>query len=247
MYLSIGSCYFPDYTAQPTANAAAGPDSLAMVAEPPVNDEPIACTTLSGEPPLKRWIFNTGCTDHLNPNRSQFISYTPFETPRSICLGNSSLSPSLGIGTVELDCIVDGTPVKRVIKDVQYVPGMIYGLLAGKCLNRKGLTVTVEDGGCKVIHRSGTVIVEALPSSGRLYFLNLASDSTSTVTPSSPVALTATPSFDLVHKRLAHPGKDALQMMIKKELVNGLKGVIAELKDFTCDACTQGKMIHGPF
>ena len=55
-------------TTQPTANAAAGPDSLAMVAEPPVDDEPIACTMLSGEPPLKRWIFDMGCTDHLNPN-----------------------------------------------------------------------------------------------------------------------------------------------------------------------------------
>ena len=55
-------------TAQPTANTAAGPDSLAMVAEPPIDDEPIACTMQSDEPPLKRWIFDTGCTDHLNPN-----------------------------------------------------------------------------------------------------------------------------------------------------------------------------------
>ena len=76
-----------------------------------------------------------GCTDHLNPNLSQFISYTPFESPCHIRLGNSTLSLSLGTGTIELDCIVNGAPVKHLIKDVQYIPGIIYGLLAGKCLN----------------------------------------------------------------------------------------------------------------
>ena len=122
--------------AQPAANAATTEsDSLAMVAEPLTDDGSIACAAQGSKPSLKCWIFDTGCTDHLNPNRSQFISYTPFQSPHNIYLGNSSLSPSLGIGTIELDCIMNGASVKRIVEDVQYVPGMIYGLLAGKCLN----------------------------------------------------------------------------------------------------------------
>ena len=35
--------------------------------------------------------------------------------------------------------------------------------------------------------------------------------------------------------------------MIRRELVNGLKGVIDDSKNFTCDACIQGKMVCGPF
>ena len=204
-----------------------------MVAEPHSGDAPEVCAAQSNSPP-KRWIFDTGCTDHLSPNRSDFISYTPFVTPRGIRLGNASLLLSLGEGTVKLNCIVNGVTVKRTVENVQYVPGLIYGLLTGKSLNQKGIRIAVEDGGCKITHRNGTILAEALPTSGRLYFLNLASYP---ITPlPTTTALAATPSFDLIHKRLAHPGKDTLQTMIRKELVSGLKGVPDESKDFTCDA-----------
>ena len=35
--------------------------------------------------------------------------------------------------------------------------------------------------------------------------------------------------------------------MIRKELVNGLKGVADDSRHFTCDACVCGKMVQGPF
>ena len=76
---------------------------------------------------------------------------------------------------------------------------------------------------------------EVLPSSGCLYFLNLASDATSPMMPPLTIALAAIPSFDLVHKRLAHPSKNTLQTMIKKGLVNGLDGVADESRNFTCN------------
>ena len=60
-------------------------------------------------------------------------------------------------------------------------------------------------------------------------------------------SLTISPSFDLIHKRLAHPGKDTLQQMIKGRLVHGLEDIPSELGDFDCIACIQGKMICGPF
>ena len=39
--------------AEPTANAAAGPDLLAMVVEPSMNDDPVVCAAQGDEPPLK--------------------------------------------------------------------------------------------------------------------------------------------------------------------------------------------------
>jgi len=55
------------------------------------------------------------------------------------------------------------------------------------------------------------------------------------------------PSFDLLHKCLAHPGKDALHIMIWKKLADGLDNVSDDAKDFDCIACVQGKMMHGSF
>src|SRR6202453_3595584 len=62
-----------------------------------------------------------------------------------------------------------------------------------------------------------------------------------------PTALVVTPSFDLIHKCLVHPGKEALQLMIRKELAIGLKDVPDNSKDFDCEACIRGKMTRGPF
>ena len=221
-----------------------------MVTVPALDGESIACVAQGNRSLTKRWVMDSGCTDHLSPNLSDFTTYTPFESPRQIALGNSTLIKSLGEGTVLLNCIVEGKPVKRTVNNVQYVPDLMYGLLSGKCLNRKGFLVVLEGGGCKIIHRNGTLLVEALPTSGRLYFLNLAPDvakPTDTLPLPPTATLATTPSFDLVHKRLAHPGKDALHKMIKGGLAGGLTGIIDESNNFDCDACIRGKVIRAPF
>ena len=63
----------------------------------------------------------------------------------------------------------------------------------------------------------------------------------------NPVTLITSPSFDLIHNQLAHPGKGMLQQMIAKQTVIGLQNVLREPKDFDCTACIQGKMTWAPF
>ena len=137
-----------------------------MIVEQLEDNKPIICAMQNDEPALKQWIFDMGCTDQLNPNLLQFISYTPFKTPCSICLGNLTLTPSLGMGTVELNCIVNGASVKHLVKDVQYVPRIIYGLLARKCLNRKGLSIVVEGGAARLLTPVGLSLQKPYPPLG---------------------------------------------------------------------------------
>ena len=54
------------------------------------------------------------------------------------------------------------------------------------------------------------------------------------------------PSFDLVHKCLAHPGKDVLEEMIRKTSVLGLDDIQGDGMNFNCEACICGKMVHAP-
>ena len=60
---------------------------------------------------LKRWIIDSGCSNHFSPNQSDFASYKSYPIPRNIHLGDGSLTPSLGEGTIRLTCIVSRSPM----------------------------------------------------------------------------------------------------------------------------------------
>ena len=107
----------------------------------------------------------------------------------------------------------------------------------------------MEDGACTIQLRDGMPLGE-LSKVGQLYFLNTLpspAPETSNTCTNHPVSLTVSPSFDLIHKHLAHPGKETLQLMIRKQLVDGLRDVPQAPGDFNCTACIQGKMTCGPF
>ena len=56
------------------------------------------------------------------------------------------LEPSLGEGVISIECIVDGKRFLRHFGNVQYVPGMTYGLLSWGILDDQGLYVEGGDG-----------------------------------------------------------------------------------------------------
>ena len=84
----------------------------------------------------KQWIIDSGCSNHFSPNKSSFVTYAPYMSPKNICLGDASLTPSLGEGMVALTCIVNRAPITRYIHDIQYIPTMAYALLSCKVLNQ---------------------------------------------------------------------------------------------------------------
>ena len=122
---------------------------------------------------------------------------------------------------------------------------MTHGLLSCRVLDSRGLFTQFGNNMCKITHADGTLVAESLEGANRLYPLRLAPSSPSSN--DSVAALAMTPSFDLLHKRLAHPGKDALQMMIRKDLAGGLTDIPDDAKDFDCLACIKGKMVRGRF
>ena len=190
----------------------------------------------------KQWIIDSRCSNHFPPNQSDFASYKSYPTPRSICLGDGSLTPSLGEGIVKLTCNISGNPVVRFIHCVQYVPALTYALLSCKVLNKHGLSIVLKGGRCEILHPDRTVIAQSSGEASRLYFLDVV-DTPANKPSHNDSALVATPSFNLVHKHLAHPRKDALQLMICCGLVEGLDRVPDESKDFDCIACIRGKMV----
>src|SRR5258708_608224 len=169
----------------------------------------------------KRWIIDSGSTSHLCPNKSEFISYRKYNSPHHIQVGDARATPSLGEGTVSVMCVVDGRPVPHHIHNVQYIPNLTYGLLSCTVLNQRGLGTNFKDGVCRIRNKWECLIVESVKAEGPLYFLHTKGSPVAIVSADSDTALIIPPSFDLVDKQLAHPGKDTLQQRIRKGLVNG--------------------------
>src|SRR5260221_3918095 len=46
-----------------------------------VSTEPLALKAIGDPTEPKSWLIDSGCTSHLSPNKSDFISYAPYDTP----------------------------------------------------------------------------------------------------------------------------------------------------------------------
>ena len=150
----------------------------------------------------KPWLIDSGCTGHFCPNKSQFVSYVPYAVKCKILLGDACSTPSIGEGTVRLTCIMGEKVVTQLIHNVQYIPGLKYGLLSCRALLCRGLKVVLENDTCKVFHKDSTLIAESALSTTQLFCLN--------TVPDDPTQL----AIDLIHKCLVHPRKDTLEEMI---------------------------------
>src|SRR6266478_8253881 len=116
------------------------------------------------------------------------------------------LEPSLGEGVISIECIINGKQITRHFGDVQYIPGMTYGLLLWGVLDDRGLYIQGGDGVIKFLKKDGTTVIDSLKKMGHLYYLNTVLNPPSTSDTTAAVAII--PSFDLLLKWLAHTGKD---------------------------------------
>src|SRR5258708_18592745 len=154
-----------------------------------------ACVAREDISELKPWVIDSGCSTHFSLNQSEFVTYMPYASAHQICLGNSRVVPSMGEGTMSLECLIDGKPLTHLIHSIQYVPALTYALLSCKALTHCGLTIIFKGDCCKIYHANGTLIAESSQVPNHLYFLTVAKGTTGTTTASN-ATLTLPPSFD---------------------------------------------------
>jgi len=89
-------------------------------------------------------IIDSGCTKHMFPDRSTFISYKPC-LHSFVILANKSKTACLGTGTVQL--LLGGQSI--ILHDVLHVPNLRYPLVSVRCFRRlKGCSFLSDSSGC---------------------------------------------------------------------------------------------------
>lgn len=94
------------------------------------------------------WFLDSGATYHVCNNKRLMSNYDPFDTERSVKVGNGSSMDALGVGDVYLS-MYDGTKWNDcILQNVRYVPLAITNLVSAGQLTDKGVELSMNKNGC---------------------------------------------------------------------------------------------------
>ncbi|KAL2653372.1 hypothetical protein R1flu_021500 [Riccia fluitans] len=88
------------------------------------------------------WVVDTGATDHMACKREYFHTYEPLHSPKFVYLGDNSVHPMVGIGSVVVKL---SSGEKVTIEQVYHVPGLFKNLFSGKQFSKKKGTLVFTD------------------------------------------------------------------------------------------------------
>ena len=141
------------------------------------------------------WIIDSGSSDHMAWQLSDFTSFTPFPSPRDICLADNSSIKAHGHGTVNLKVVVEGKPKDVHLSSALYVPDLGNSLLSAKILTHRNFSVHFANEKCLIRSSRGEVVAESA-GGGDLFNLHLQPRPTASIARSNA----PTPS-NLIHKQ----------------------------------------------
>ena len=191
-------------------------------------------STMSLTPPaVTDWVMDSGASNHMTPDAGNISPFRPphFTCPSSIVVGNGSTLPVTATG----DAVLPGT---FRLNNVLVAPNIIKNLISVRqftTYNNCSVEFDPFDLSVKDLHSRNEII--RCNSSGPLYSLMPPAAS------SSSCALIAAAPAAVWHRRLGHPGHEAL---FKLSSVSAIS-CIHHSSDQLCHACQLGRHIRLPF
>ncbi|KAG8477605.1 hypothetical protein CXB51_030323 [Gossypium anomalum] len=162
----------------------------------------------------EEWIFDSGCTFHMSPNRDWFTTYETV-SEGVVLMGNNASCKIAGVGTIKVK-MFDG--VVRTLSDVRHVPELKRNLISLSTLDSKGYRYTAESRVLK-ISKGSLVVMKGQRKIAKLYVLQ-----GSTVTGDAAVASSSLSDDDITklwHMRLGHMSENGMTELSKKGLLDG--------------------------
>lgn len=165
------------------------------------------------------WILDSGASQHMCNNKTQFSNFTTFST--TITIANNTTMNATGRGDVEL-MTQNGTPFKLL--NVLYVPQLASNLLSVCCATRTpNMRFNFINGACEILYHNKILAVAKQKDS--LLVLE-------TIRPTAHAAIS--PNTLTWHKRLGHVNSDYMSK-------DPLKSSIGSVEKFTCETCLKNK------
>ncbi|GJT32633.1 retrovirus-related pol polyprotein from transposon TNT 1-94 [Tanacetum coccineum] len=201
--------------------------------EDQVDDEHLFMAShLDKHPDSLTWLMDSGCTSHITPERSFFISHTK-DNPR-VKLGDGRYTRAKERGTITINTKKGTKYISRVL----YVPELDRSMLSMPQMIKNGYGVNFKNDTRCVITDSRDVKIATLDMENDSYYLKL------NVADASAFSVTEDDSMKW-HKRFGHFNYRTLQHMYTTKLVRDMPP-ISEV-DSKCEGCELGKSRRLPF
>ena len=180
-----------------------------------------------------KWMLDSGCTDHITDNISDFSEYRSLPTPRRAYFADKTTFVSyIGIGMVTGLTRVNGQEKKITLHDVLHAPGIGGRFFSILKIDSKGFSMTFS-GSKATISKNRTVFAEGQVN-GQHYWLSLRANAPSV----SQVHVTP---LDILHARLGHLSWSSLSH-IDDKIETDMRRALA-----TCEGCLLGKSTQRKF
>ncbi|CAJ2659262.1 unnamed protein product [Trifolium pratense] len=176
----------------------------------------------------ERWYLDSGCSNHMVGNKNWLYEFDG-NYRDTVKLGDDSKMNVVGKGNIKLR--INGRV--HVITEVYYIPGIKTNLLSIGQIQQKNVTIIFKNDTCKIFHDDKGLLFTSQMSGNRMYTL--------TATVISPKCLTVSKEdwSQLWHDRYAHLSVKGLNVLAKKNMVDGLP-VLKEI-EYKCEDCLTGK------
>ncbi|KAI5332284.1 hypothetical protein L3X38_022413 [Prunus dulcis] len=176
-------------------------------------------------------VIDTGATDHMTFDPRQIYSHTP-SSQSVVSNANGTLSLVIGEGSLSLS---DSLTLDSVL----IAPSLHHNLLsATQITTALNCTVTFWPTHCAFQDILSSKTIGCGTRKGKVYYLNLASDSVASLNPS---VKKQTSEVWLWHRRLGHASFGYLQKLFPSLFFQ------LDISSFTCNTCELAKSNHVPF
>jgi gag-polypeptide of LTR copia-type/Integrase core domain/GAG-pre-integrase domain/Domain of unknown function (DUF4219) len=186
------------------------------------------------------WILDSGCSNHMTPDSSKFITYEKLSTPVAFTFANGQKAEAVARGDVQLQV----GSLHITLKSALHVPASKVNLLSISKIQDTGAHVEFSKGTCKA-YKNNKLLFEAECRNG-LYII------TDISKPSKQLALVSKPTetAQLWHQRFGHLGYMSLAQLVRSQMVSGIHVRADEFEQAgkeVCQPCVQAKQARLPF
>ena len=189
------------------------------------------------------WFVDSGCTEHMTPNRDDFIEYNELSTQGKVFIADGHAISIVGKGTVRLTGLLpSGIETSVTLSGVLHVPKLSAGLFSTAHFTKNGGSVIFDQEECTMYHKESNRAVLHSSKSRNQYPLNLVRQAAHYVAYSA--ALYSGPRYSekamqLWHRRTGHLNRPDLIRL--QDMADGVNLTNKPKSTPQCESCNTGK------
>ena len=195
------------------------------------------CTSSS----MLGWLIDSGASTHICHQRSAFTSLRPLHQHVSISVADGRLIRAIAIGNITIDvcCAITNQWSTIILHDVLFAPDLKMNLLSVSRLTHNGMIVTFTKNQCRISYEDNRMIAISIRDLSDLY--RLTSRRLNDRVSANASAKVNNSDTKLWHARLGHLNTEAMQRLVRKQMVDGLPSALPTTDIGVCEGCALGK------